>query len=174
MTVNPGDIGCLEWTQLSPDLIEKLRHAYLGTFRGPHGDAPETDVDSADTGALKRDRATDTVPALLAAHFHLAAQRRVGETKVAVSSADGPAGFGPGLQVVTDQSTMLMDSVTVLLHRLGVAYVGIMNPTFQVRRGPDGALLDVHRSLDSDTDVTADTLETWIHIQLASSVDRKP
>ena len=33
---------------------------------------------------------------------------------------------------------MLMDSVTVLLHRLGVAYVAIMNPVFRVRRGPAG------------------------------------
>ena len=51
--------------------------------------------------------------------------------------ADDPGGFGPALQVVTDQSAMLMDSVTVLLHRLGVAYVAIMNPVFRVRRDPE-------------------------------------
>ena len=34
-----------------------------------------------------------------------------------------------------------MDSVTVLLHRLGVAYTAIMNPVFRVRRDPAGGLL---------------------------------
>ena len=37
-----------------------------------------------------------------------------------------------------------MDTVTVLLHRLGVAYTAIMNPVFRVRRNPAGELLDVH------------------------------
>ena len=62
----------------------------------------------------------------------------VGDTRVAVYAADDPAGFGPALQIVTDHSAMLMDSVTVLLHRLGVAYTAIMNPVFRVRRGPAG------------------------------------
>ena len=34
-----------------------------------------------------------------------------------------------------------MDTVTVLLHRLGVAYTAIMNPVFRVRRNPAGELL---------------------------------
>ena len=49
---------------------------------------------------------------------------------------DDPAGFGPAMQIVTDYATMLMDSVTVLLHRLGVAYKAIMNPVLRVRREP--------------------------------------
>ncbi len=48
-----------------------------------------------------------------------------------VYGEDDPGGFGPALQIVTDQATMLMDSVTVLLHRLGVAYVALMNPVFR-------------------------------------------
>ena len=104
----------VDWTQLSPDLTEKLQHAYLGTFRGPHGDAPHTDVDSADTGALKKPVGADTaLTALLAAHYRLAQHRPVGETRVAVHAADAPDGFGPALQIVTDDSEMLMDSVTV-------------------------------------------------------------
>ena len=62
---------------------------------------------------------------------------------MAVYAEGDPGGFGPALQIVTDQATMLMDSVTVLLHRLGVAYVALMNPVFRVRRGPTGELLDV-------------------------------
>ena len=77
MTVNPGKSSPVDWTQLSPDLTEKLQHAYLGTFRGPHGDAPHTDVDSADTGALKKPAGADAVlTALLAAHYRLAGTAR--------------------------------------------------------------------------------------------------
>ena len=52
---------------------------------------------------------------------------------------------------------MLMDSVTVLLHRLGVAYKAIMNPMFRVRRGPTGELLDIRPAAEADTPATAST-----------------
>ena len=66
--------------------------------------------------------------ALIEAHERLAHSRPDGDTLVAVYAEGDPGGFGPALQIVTDQATMLMDSVTVLLHRLGVAYVALMNP----------------------------------------------
>ena len=66
-----------------------------------------------------------------------------GETLVGLYAADDPGGFGPALQVVTDHADMLMDSITVLLHRLGIAYVSMMHPTLKVRRDTDGTLLDV-------------------------------
>ncbi len=175
MTVNPGGAtatGPLEWAQLTPEHVEKLRHAYLGTFRGPHGDAPQTDVDAADTGALRRATTDAVPPSLVAAQYELARRRTVGQTKVGVAGADGPEGFGLALQVVTDQAAMLMDSVTVLLHRLGVAYVAIMNPSFQVRRDAAGELLDIAPAT-SDDDTAAGVTETWIHVQLAPSVDRR-
>lgn len=172
MTVSPGGVG-LDWAQLSPDLVDTLRQAYLGTFRGPRGDAPETDVDAADTGALRRLASADAVPAsLVAAQFRLAGRRLPGETNVALAAGDAPDGFGLALQVVTDHATALMDSVTVLLHRLGVAYVGIMNPAFEVHRGPGGELLDIRPATPGAEDGTA-TQETWIHIQLAPTVDRR-
>ena len=172
MTVSPGGVG-LDWAQLSPDLVDTLRQSYLGTFRGPRGDAPETDVDAPDTGAIRRLASADAVPAsLVAAQFRLAGRRLPGETNVAVAAADAPDGFGLALQVVTDHATALMDSVTVLLHRLGVAYVGIMNPAFEVHRGPGGELLDIRPATPGAEDSTA-TQETWIHIQLAPTVDRR-
>ncbi len=82
-------------------------------------------------------------PALMAAHYRLGRRRKVGETLVEVYPEDDPAGFGPAMQIVTDYATMLMDSVTVLLHRLGVAYKAIMNPILRVRRSPTGELLDI-------------------------------
>ncbi|HEY4793468.1 MAG TPA: NAD-glutamate dehydrogenase, partial [Mycobacterium sp.] len=78
------------------------------------------------------------------------------------------AGFGPALQVVTDDGAMLMDSVTVLLHRLGVAYLAIMNPVFDVRRDGAGDLLAVGPKDSRDDGID----ETWIHVQLVPSVDR--
>jgi len=73
------------------------------------------------------------------------------------------------LQIVTDNASMLMDSVTVLLHRLGVAYKAIMNPVFRARRGPSGELLAIEPASDAPFGDGID--EIWIHVQLAESVD---
>ncbi len=140
MTVNPGTGtgvgGSTESPPLSQDTIARLARAYMATYRGPHGDAPG--ADSAVTGAGRPDGAGRLMsPALVAAHYRLGRQRPVGDTRVAVYADDDPGGFGPALQIVTDNASMLMDSVTVLLHRLGVAYKAIMNPVFRVRRGPE-------------------------------------
>ena len=81
MTVNPGTSNPVDVTELSPDLTELLRHAYLGTFRGPHGDALP-----GDSGA--RLPATDTaLTALLLAQHGLAAIRPPAVTRVAVGAA---------------------------------------------------------------------------------------
>ena len=111
-------------------------------------------------------------PALMAAHYRLGRRRKVGETLVAVYPGDDPAGFGPAMQIVTDYATMLMDSVTVLLHRLGVAYKAIMNPILRVRRSPTGELLDIQPASEADNS-QAGVDEAWIHVQLSGSVDPK-
>jgi glutamate dehydrogenase len=173
MTVNPGASGvrgssesALDWAGLSPERVDALRQAYLATYRGPHGDAPGTGVDSADTGALTRLATEDRLStAMLAAHVALGRTRAAGAVAVAVQPGDR----GPALQVVTDQAGMLMDSVTVLLHRLGVAYTAIMNPVLRVRRDDSGALIDISPRSDDDG---GDTPEAWIHIQLAQSANR--
>src|ERR1700694_1395412 len=171
MTVNPGATGLegsIEPTTLTPDTVGKLAKAYIETSRGPHGDAPGSDA--AVTGPVARSAAGKLVsPALVAAHYQLGRHRPVGETRVAVYGDDHPGGFGPALQIVTDHASMLMDSVTVLLHRLSVGYRAIMNPVFRVRRGPTGELLDIEPA--SDPDAPRDGIdETWIHVQLARSV----
>ncbi len=107
------------------------------------------------------------MPALLAAHYRLGRHRPAGESRVAIYPLDDPAGFGPALQVVTDNGAMLMDSVTVLLHRLGVAYSAILNPVFQVRRNANGDLLNVEPTTSDGGAVD----ETWIHVQLSPTVD---
>ena len=180
MTVKPGATsfdGPVEWTKFTKSQVEDvpqfILRAYTDTYRGPHGDAPETEADSVDTALVDRSAAAGVLsPALVAAHTRLGRRRPVGDTRVAVYADDDPAGFGPALQVVTDQASMLMDSVTVLLHRLGVAYVAIMNPIFRVRRGPTGDLLSI--ALTPGEGVVRDGIdETWIHVQLSPSVDRR-
>lgn len=159
---------------VDPKATESLGEAYLATYRGPHGGAP--DVDATDTGPLVAAAAEQAVPAeLIAAQERLAGVRSVGETLVAVYPGDDPGGFGPALQIVTDQATMLLDSVTVLLHRLGVSYVALMNPVFRVRRSATGELLDVRpSSIDEPAGPDSDGIdESWIHVQLSPSVNRK-
>ena len=173
MTVNPG-AGAIDGpTELmvAPAALDKLARAYIATYHGPHGDAPVSDavttgpVDMSAVGRV-------TSPGLLAAHYKLGRRRRAGETLVEIYPADDPGGFGPALQIVTDHATMLMDSVTVLLHRLGVAYKAIMNPILRVRRSPAGDLLDIRTS--SEVDKSREGVdEAWIHVQLSSSVDPK-
>ena len=153
---------------VDPRTTESMGEAYLATYRGPHGGAP--DADATDTGPLVAAAAALVPPDLIAAQEHLALSRQVGQTLVAVYPGDNPGGFGPALQIVTDQATMLLDSVTVLLHRLGVAYVALMNPVFRVRRGPGGELLDARPATDADADGIE---ESWIHVQLSPSVNRK-
>ncbi|MEI7915158.1 MAG: hypothetical protein WCH82_10460, partial [Mycobacteriaceae bacterium] len=103
-----------------------LETGYRNTFRAPHGGASPAVPD-----------------ALIAAHERLARRRSPGETLIGVYGADDAGGFGPALQIVTDQATMLMDSVTVLLHRLSVGYEWLMHPVLRVRRDADGTLLEV-------------------------------
>src|SRR3954468_22200039 len=132
MSVNPRtgtDVGGHAASQmLSQDAIARLARAYLATYRGPHADAPG--ADAAVTGPVDRTAAGLLSPSLIQAHHRLGRRRQIGDTRVAVYGEDDPSGFGPALQIVTDHASMLMDSVTVLLHRLGIAYTAIMNPVF--------------------------------------------
>jgi glutamate dehydrogenase len=159
-------VDALNWAKFtdSHDIPEWISKAYADSYQGPHHDEAEADSGSAPESLT----APAVTPALLSAHYRLGSHRPAGESRVAVYPHDDPSGFGPALQVVTDDGAMLMDSVTVLLHRLGVAYLAIMNPAFHVRRDGDGNLLAVGPK-DSDGDGID---ETWIQVQLVPSVDR--
>ncbi|MBY0290165.1 MAG: NAD-glutamate dehydrogenase [Mycobacteriaceae bacterium] len=178
MSVNPGAIGGPADPgpdragpsaphALSPEDVARLAHAYLDTYRGPH-DAPASDASLT----LPVDMSSRQMmgPALVTAHHRLGQRRAFGETRVAVYGGDDPTGFGPAMQVVTDYSPMVMDSVTVLLHRFGVSYSAIMNPVFRVRRSPNGELLDVRPSADPAASREG-VDESWIHVQLGQSAD---
>src|SRR6201996_4022314 len=159
-------VDALNWAKFSnsDDIPEWISKAYADSYQGPHDDGTE-----ADSGPAPESLSAPAVtPALLSAHYRLGSHRPTGESRVAVYPHDEPSGFGPALQVVTDDGAMLMDSVTVLLHRLGVSSLAIINPVFHVRRDGAGELLGVGPK-DSGGDGID---ETWIHVQLVPSVDR--
>ncbi len=172
MTVNPG-AGAIEGPTeraILPASLDNLARAFIATYHGPHGDAPVSD---AVTGPVDMGAAGKLMSSsLLSAHYRLGRRRKDAETLIEVYPSDDPGGFGPAIQIVTDYATLLMDSVTVLLHRLGVAYKAIMNPILRVRRSPTGELLDIQPA--SEADSSRETVdEAWIHVQLSSSVDPK-
>jgi glutamate dehydrogenase len=166
----PSVQGAVDWTTFAKpeDIPEWVRKAYADTYQGPHDDDAAADRLSADG----RTAEAAVTPALLAAHYRLGLHRTAGESRVATYPPDDPAGFGPALQVVTDNGAMLMDSVTVLLHRLGVAYTAIMNPVFQVRRTPGGDLQSVEPKA-AEGSASGGVEETWVHVQLSPSVEHE-
>ncbi len=165
MTVDPGSTPAagVDWAMFTDDgdIPDWIFKAYTDTYQGPHHDEAEAESGPVSTSAPA------VTAALLSAHYRLGRHRPAAESRVAVYPADDPGGFGPALQVVTDDGAMLMDSITVLLHRLGVQYTAIMNPVFHVRRDDAGELSGVepHTSADEGID------ETWIHVQLSPSLN---
>ncbi len=167
MTIDPAAKQVAEpWTTFTQgrEIPDWISRAYIDSYRGPHGD----DRDTAETSRV--DPRSLVTPAMLGAHYRLGRCRCPGDSCVCVYPADDPAGFGPALQVVTDHGGMLMDSVTVLLHRLGVTYTAIMTPVFEVHRSPTGDLLSVEPKAPGTPPFVG---EAWIHVQLSPSVDPK-
>ncbi|HWF28795.1 MAG TPA: NAD-glutamate dehydrogenase [Mycobacterium sp.] len=170
MAIDPGAKQDLKpWTTFTnaQDIPDWISRAYIESYRGPH----DEESPAALTGPIElTDAASLVTPAMLGAHYRLGQHRPHGESCVGVYRADDPAGFGPALQVVTDHGGMLMDSVTVLLHRLGVTYAALMTPVFEVHRSPTGELLSVEpKARDAPQYVG----EAWMHMQLPLSVDSK-
>ena len=162
--------GAVDWTTFAKpeDIPDWISKAYTDTYQGPRDDDAVADRGSADGPTV----AMAVTPALLGAHYRLGLHRPSGESRIAIYPPDDAAGFGPALQLVTDNGAMLMDSVTVLLHRLGVAYAAIMNPVFQVRRNTDGDLLSVEPKT-AEGSAGGGVEETWVHVQLSPSVERE-
>ena len=132
----------------APEVIDRLAAAFLATYRAPLADAPGL----ATTGAVAVGS-----PELLAsegtvaAHYRLGSRRAPGESKVAVYPGDADS----------------VDSVTVLLHRRGIAYTAMMNPVFRVRRGADGELLEIWPAAEAPAGEGAD--ECWILVPITGA-----
>jgi glutamate dehydrogenase len=169
MTIDPEAKQVIEpWTTFtqSPDIPDWISKAYIESYRGPRDGDSEAEtarIDQAIPASL-------VTPAMLRAHYRLGRCRPADESCVCVYPGDDPAGFGPALQVVADHGGMLMDSVTVLLHRLGVEYTAVMTPVFEVHRDPTGELLSVEPQAPGTSQFEG---EAWIHVQLSPSIDSK-
>ena len=172
MTVRPHASSSLDGAggDNSPEAIEATIRVYAETYRGPHGDAPEPEPIAGDAAAEHTGPEEPVSPAMLAAHREVGRRRKPDTTNIAAHLNEDTDGFGPALQLVTDQAPTLMESVNVLLHRLGVAYLAIMSPVFRVHRGAEGELIDMTPATEDAGDGVD---EAWIHVQLAPSVDLK-
>jgi glutamate dehydrogenase len=170
MTIDSGaKQDTTPWTTFTKasDIPDWIATAYIESYRGPH----DKELGAAETGTIDvAVPAAIVTPAVLSAHYRLGRHRPPGASCVAVYHDDDPAGFGPALQVVTDHGGMLMDSVTVLLHRLGVSYTALMTPVFKVRRDPAGEVLSIEPKAPGTPQYVG---EAWIHMQLSPTVDGK-
>lgn len=170
MTTDPGAKQAVQpWTTFTQgsDVPGWISQAYINSYRGPLDAGSEAAAAFGD-GRIPVSLMT---PAMLSAHCQLGQHRPAGESAVVVYLADDPAGFGPALQVVTDHGSMLIDSVMVLLHRLGVSYTAIMAPVFEVRRSATGELLSIEPKAPKAEGGSQYVGEAWIHVQLVASVD---
>ena len=161
MTVKPqaSSIDGSEQAEHSGRADEALIRAYHATHRGPQGEVPP--------GGHTDDVVT---PAMLAAHRRLGRSRRPGTTNVHVYADDDPGGFGPALQLVTDNAPLVIESVTMVLNALGVVYVGILSPVLRARRGADGELIELVAAGDAGA---GGVEEAWVHVRLAPMADRQ-
>jgi glutamate dehydrogenase len=170
MTIDSGaKQDTTPWTTFTKtsDIPDWIFKAYIESYRGPH----DKEAGAAETGPIDLAvPAAIVTPAVLSAHYRLGQHRPPGASRVAVYHDDDPAGFGPALQLVTDHGGMLMDSVTVLLHRLGVSYTALMTPVFKVRRDPAGDVLSIEPKAPGTPQYVG---EAWIHMQLSPTVDGK-
>ena len=139
MTINSGAMQETKpWTSFAKaaDIPDWISKAYIESYRGPHGGEPEVPAASASVDAAVPAAFGDARPCS-ALNIALASAGRPAKAASAYYPAGDAGDVGPSLQLVTDHGGMLMDSVTVLLHRLGVGYTAIMAPVFEVHRSPN-------------------------------------
>lgn len=108
--------------------------------------------------------------ALLRAMLRQAGRRDAHQTTIAVYRNGDSAGLGTAIQIVTDYTPLLNESITVLFRRLGLSIVELMDPLFTVERSTDGALISAV-PVDSPATGSLEGVECWIHLQLPPSTD---
>ena len=170
MTAEPRVTSIDSWVDWDRHNDASLIRAYTDTYRIPQdGLAAQA---SAATGPVQVRPEQLLSPELLGAHRRLARNRQRGVSNIATYGEGDPDGFGPALQIVTDEATTQAESVTVLLSRLGLPSLAIMSPVFRVHRNDIGDLEDMS-AVTAAEGGTGGTGEQWIHVQLAPGVDRK-
>ncbi|MFE9323967.1 NAD-glutamate dehydrogenase [Nocardia sp. NPDC052278] len=154
MTVS-SELSSAAWAASLPQSLRgelaTLEEAY---FR--HVDAG--DVDCAITGITQ----------IFRRHMELAMTRPVGRALVRVYHPDDGSGLGAAVQLVTDDMSLLVESITSSLSRMGVSVSEVIHPIFEVTRDPDGRLTSAAPH-EVDSNGTDGVRESWMHLQLHPS-----
>ena len=157
MTVS-SELSSAAWAAGLPQSLRgelaTLEEAY---FR--HVDAG--DVDCAITGITQ----------IFRRHLELAMTRPVGRALVRVYHPDDGSGLGAAVQLVTDDMSLLVESITSSLSRMGVSVSEVIHPIFEVTRDLDGRLISAAPH-EVDNNGTGGLRESWMHLQLHPSTSR--
>src|SRR6188768_2485805 len=108
-------------------LLARLREAFF------------THIDEGDSDDVINGR-TDRV---LLAHLALGRHRTPGTAVWRVYRPGGPEGLGASVQIVTDDMSLLVESVTAMLNRLGVGISQFAHPILTVERDNSGNLVSL-------------------------------
>ncbi|WP_246159687.1 NAD-glutamate dehydrogenase [Nocardioides antri] len=118
------------------------------------------------------DRSEVDVYGAYASHHHLAAERQPGTTKVrvytpTVAEHGWSAGGHSVVEVVTDDMSFLVDSLTMELARQHRDAHLVLHPTLDVERDESGQLLDLHPvAAGSATPRDGAIRESWMHVEI--------
>ncbi|WP_392508785.1 NAD-glutamate dehydrogenase [Naumannella halotolerans] len=126
-------------------------------------------VDPADVTG----REVDELLELVADHYALAMQRRIGESVIAIESATDEVTGTIAVQVITDDKPFLVDSVTMEILDQGWSIREIFHPQFLVTRSADGRLERVvsHQEAAGDEGVIG---ESWMHLEVRRPSTTEP
>ncbi|MDV6275708.1 NAD-glutamate dehydrogenase [Rhodococcus erythropolis] len=127
-------------------LLTRLREAFF------------THIDEGDSDDVINGR-SDRV---LLAHLALGRQRTPGTAVWRVYRPSGSEGLGAAVQIVTDDMSLLVESVTAMLNRQGVGISQFAHPILTVERDDSGNLISL-----GDSGIQ----ESWMHVQLDSEVE---
>lgn len=127
-------------------LLTRLREAFF------------THIDEGDSDDVINGR-SDRV---LLAHLALGRQRTPGTAVWRVYRPSGSEGLGAAVQIVTDDMSLLVESVTAMLNRQGVGISQFAHPILTVDRDDSGNLMSL-----GDRGIQ----ESWMHVQLDSEVE---
>ncbi|NMD63740.1 UNVERIFIED_ORG: glutamate dehydrogenase [Nocardia globerula] len=122
-------------------LLTRLREAFF------------THIDEGDSGDVINGRSNR----VLKAHLELGRTRVPGTAVWRVYRPWDPAKLGAAIQIVNDDMSLLVESITALLNRLGVGISQYAHPILRADRDNSGNL----KSL-GDTGIQ----ESWMHVQL--------
>lgn len=142
--------------------IEKLQ-SFARTCDYPE-DFPavlEAYYENADFVDLAQYSAAD-LAAAADSHCRLACSvRQKGQTLVRILPPSGTNAFpmqDTVVEVVTDDMPFLVDSISILLNREGLALNAIVHPIFRIRRDADGNAVEMHRANDGYQNLPLESL----------------